>query len=269
MAALSSHPASSTAKILGVGNSGLGKTGALASLAKAGYNLRILDNDNGCEILAQLLDNDKPALARVDVETHVDEYSEQGGVLRPKTPLKGFSGSMKVLTEWPGHGKPSTWGPDTVLVWDSMTLGGKFIMNHVLNMAGKLASGQPPSQPDWGSAITLQEHVLSGLYGLKCHVIVLAHLRWLEVEGEHQTQAFPSALGKKLPTETGRYFNHTLGFTAVGAGANKKRMIVTNDPRLGCKTSAPGKVKDQYPLETGLADYFKDLGFSPEGKKPA
>lgn len=248
----------------------MGKTGALASLAKAGYNLRILDNDNGTEILYQLLRDDPAALARVDVETHVDKYVEQGGALRPQTPLTGFSGSMKTLTNWPGLGKPSTWGSSDILVWDSITLGGKFIMNHVLSSVGKLISGEQPSEPNWGAAISLQENVLAGLYGLPCHVIVMAHLRWLEVKGEvGQERAFPSALGKKLPTEAGRYFNHTLGIANVGVGAAKKRTILTNDPKLGCKTTAPGKVKDQYPLETGLADYFRDLGFRPEGAKKA
>jgi len=262
MAALSTTSAATTAKMLFVGNSGMGKTGALASLAKAGYNLRIADNDSGTEILFHLLKSDPAALARVDVETHVDKYTSQNGVLRAAAPLTGFSGTAKVMTDWPGLGKPSTWGPSDILVWDSLTLGGKFILNHVLNLSGRLAQGQPPQIQDWGMAMELQENVLAGLYGLPCHVIVTSHLVNITPEGEAVAQMFPSALGNKLPQKVGRYFNSTLGVKMVGAGPNKVRTIHTKDPSMGCKTPAPGLVKDTYPLETGLADYFQDL-FGP------
>ena len=43
------------AKILLIGKSGAGKTGALASLVAAGYNLRIIDTDKGVRPLRSLL----------------------------------------------------------------------------------------------------------------------------------------------------------------------------------------------------------------------
>ena len=62
MPALSDHQSSQTTKMLFIGDSGSGKTGALASLAAAGYNLRILDVDNGVDILANLLRDPQVAL---------------------------------------------------------------------------------------------------------------------------------------------------------------------------------------------------------------
>lgn len=262
MAPISKTAAATTSKMLLIGNSGLGKTGALVSLAKAGYNLRVADTDSGTEILYQLLRDDPSALARVDVETHTDKYGDVGGALRAKAPLTGFSGIAKVLTNWPGLGSPSQWTSSDVLVLDSLTLLGKFIMNHVLNVKGKLITGEPPSQPDWGAAMDLQENILAGLFGLPCHVIVTAHLVNITPEGEVVPQFFPSALGNKLPQKVGRYFNSTLAVTMEGAGNAKRRVIHTKNPQMGCKTPAPGLVKDSYPLETGLADYFKDL-FGP------
>jgi len=262
MVALAQHSSAQTAKMLLISNNGGGKTGALVSLAKAGYNLRIADTDNGTEILFQLLQDDPAALARVDVETCIDKYSEQGGAMRPTVPLTGFSKLAKVLTNWPELGKPSTWGPRDILVLDTLTGAGRSIMNHTLSLAGKLATGQQPSQPDWGHAMNLQENLLAGLYSLPCHVIVCAHIVSIQPEGSPVSEGFPSALGNKLPQKVGSYFNSTLAIKSLGVGQAKVRTIITKDPTLGCKTPAPGKVKDTYPLETGLADYFKDL-FGP------
>ena len=262
MAALAEHATASTAKMLLISNNGGGKTGSLASLAKAGYNLRIADTDNGTEILFHLLKDDPAALARVDVESCIDKYSEQGGALRPTAPLVGFSKLAKTLTNWPGLGKPSTWTSQDILVLDTLTGAGRSIMNHTLSLAGKLATGQQPSQPDWGHAMSLQENLLAGLYSLPCHVIVCAHVVSIQPEGSPTSEGFPSALGNKLPQKVGSYFNSTLALKFKGVGQAKTRVLLTKDPTLGCKTPAPGKVKDEYSLETGLADYFKDL-FGP------
>ena len=257
MAALTAS--NNTMKGLLLGNSGTGKTGSLYSLAAAGYNLRVLDMDNGSEILYQLAKDDPAILARIDVEKHADEFSEQGGALRPKLPLKGFSGAAKVLTNWPELGKPTTWGTNDILVVDSLTRLGQFIMNHVLAGVGKLALGQQPSQPDWGAGISLQENILAGLFSLPCHVLVIAHVVNITPEGSTTSEGFPSALGNKLPQKVGSYFNTTLGYKMIGTGQNKVRKIVTKDPTLGCKVSAPGKLKDDYSLETGLGEIFTAL----------
>jgi len=259
MAALDQTVSARTAKMLLIGDSGMGKTGSLVSLALAGYNLRVLDMDKGTEILYHLLRDNPAAMARVDVEQHGDEYEEKAGALRPKIPLKGFSGAAKTLTNWPGLGKPASWGDKDILVVDSLTMLGRDIMNHVLSLVGKLQTGQPPSQPDWGSAITLQENVLAGLFSLPCHVIVTAHVVNITPEGSVAAKGFPSALGNKLPQKVGSYFNSTLAIKEVGAGPAKKRTILTKDAGMGCKTPAPGRVKDTYSLETGLAEYFEAL----------
>ena len=62
MPALGQHQSSDIVKMLFIGPSGAGKTGALASLASAGYNLRILDMDNGLDVLANVLNDPKKPL---------------------------------------------------------------------------------------------------------------------------------------------------------------------------------------------------------------
>lgn len=269
MADLFEHPAAGAAKILMIGNNGAGKTGSLVPLAKAGYKIRLLDFDTGFEILMQLLREEKaknPGLAiDVDVESFSDPYHSQPGTgaLRPKDAI-AFTKAMQTLANWPKYGSPVTWTTDTILVIDSLTFMGKAAMNHVFKMKGKLASLDAkdlhPSQPDWGDAMGLQENFLAMLGSLKCHVIVMSHITFVTPDGEVAQQGFPSALGSKLPPKVGSYFNSTLYVTQEGAGANKRRVIQTKSSGLiQTKTPAPGKVKDSYPIETGMADYFKDL----------
>ena len=57
MVKLAEHTSGDATRILYLGNSGAGKTGSLVSLVEAGYNLRILDMDNGVGILKQFILN--------------------------------------------------------------------------------------------------------------------------------------------------------------------------------------------------------------------
>jgi hypothetical protein len=273
MASLDTHTSSSSVRTLCIGDNGSGKTGALVSLAEAGYNLRILDFDRGTEVLAQLCS--PSARKRVDVETFVNDYEmvlagSSGKRMVPKKPVTAFINAMNCLASWPGLGSPTSWGPETVLVVDTLTRLGNVCMEHTMDLKGKFRSLDSkdwhPSQPDWGDAMKLQENVLAMLQSddLKCHVIVNAHVVFLTPDGELSDKGFPSALGNKLPPKIGGYFNSTLHFSHQGVGANKRRGFYTKSTGLiSTKTPAPGKVKDFYPIESGLAEYFKDLGHSP------
>ena len=87
MPALKDHHSSSTTKLLFVGDSGAGKTGALASLADAGYKIRILDLDNGVDVLRDLLTSgkySKSAIENVDYVTITETMKNQGGKLIPE-----------------------------------------------------------------------------------------------------------------------------------------------------------------------------------------
>ena len=61
-----------------IGDNGSGKSGAVASLADAGYNIRMLDLDNGIDVLASLLKDPKAgykrdALDRAEYDTITDQ----------------------------------------------------------------------------------------------------------------------------------------------------------------------------------------------------
>lgn len=265
MPSLKDHQSSATTKILLIGNSGAGKTGALASLAGAGFNLRIMDLDNGIDVLANLLrDTSKyPAgsLDRVNYITITDPMKNMGGKLVPKNATV-WQRASKYLDNWKTEtedfGSVASWTPQEVLVIDSLTFISNAAMNLILMMNGRL--GQRPHQSDWGDAQVLVEGLLSYLYdeSVKCNVIMTSHITFLGDEGN--MTGYPSTLGKALPPKVGRYFNNTLIVKSQGSGSNTRRRILTNPSGvIEAKNSNPSKVKPEYPLETGLADYFKDV----------
>jgi hypothetical protein len=266
--------------LLLVSDSGMGKTGALASLARAGYSLRILDFDNGTQILASLLKDDPDAMQRVYVEKCTDTFKNVQGRLLPRTPLIAWTKAVNLLSNWKSDnlGPVSSWSPNDILVIDSLTHCGEAAMRYHQSLNAKL--GTHPSLPDWGIVQTMMKELLELLKDseLRCQVIVITHIDWrwreirggkdnLQVLGRELEAGFPSAPGNKLPEKVGSYFNDALQVVATGSGTALRRKIITVPMvSLGLKSSNPTGVKREYPIESGLADYFRDvLGTHPSG----
>ena len=130
MPSLSNHQSNEFTKLLIEGDSGSGKTGALTSLVAAGYKLRILDFDNGLETLKQFILKECPEkIDNVEFRTLRDtrKASADGPIV---TAPKAFIDAIKLLDRWKykddaGNefdlGIPAEWGPDCILVLDSLT----------------------------------------------------------------------------------------------------------------------------------------------------
>jgi hypothetical protein len=264
--------ASPVTKLLLIGDSGSGKTGALMSLIAAGYNVRILDLDNGVQVLKDYFINPRsiylrpmPGIwtaeqaaslrQRLVFETVTDPMTNRNGLLVPKA-AKAWQRSTELLDKWPGLGGISTWTPQDVLVIDSMTFIAKAAMNFTLAMNARL--GQKPYQEDWGIAQGYLDRLLQMLYddGVNCNVVVNCHMKLYGPDGGMQ-KWFPETLGKALSPNIGRYFNTILHARTVGVGEAQKRQIVTTSSAgLELKTTCPLRVKPAYDLATGLAEYF-------------
>lgn len=297
MASLASHHSSISTKLLFLGDSGMGKTGALASLALAGYNLRVMDFDNGLDVLVGLLrpgvapynltpEQSAAAIARIEYVTLTDTFKAMGGRMFP-TASKAWGQAVGLLSKWKGPnpddldlGPVDKWGPKDVLVVDSLTFAGKAAVRFILSLNGKLAA--TPQWTDYFAAQQLVESMLAMLYSesIKCNVVVLAHVREIgkkqtiekdgkaitvEEEGSRRGYA-ETGTGSALSPNVGRYFNGVVLADIVGDGAHARREIHTV-PRgnIGLKTPAPGLVKPVYKLHTGLADYFAAV----RGESPA
>jgi len=277
MPPLRKHQSSVTTKLLLIGDSGGGKTGALASLASAGYNLRILDFDNGLDVLKNLLLDakspyDKDAIDRVQYLTITDPMRAVGGKLMPVRATV-WTRTAAILSHWKDPdgadlGPVVSWGPGDILVIDSLTTLGTAAMDFILAMNGRL--GQTPFQSDWKLAQDLLENLLRMLYdeGVKCNVIVNCHVTYIEAKNG-MTQGYPNALGKALPPKVGRYFNSALMIRTIGQGAAQKRKILTNTSGLvELKNTAPLRVNNEYDIAFGLAEYFAAVRQQKEEPTP-
>jgi hypothetical protein len=265
---LADHVGSTVTKLILVGDPGSGKTGALASLAGAGKNLRILDLDNGIDIIANMLRDPKSpygpeALGRVKYETVTDPLKmlPSGRLVPSKATV--WERAIKLLENWPGCGPIAEWGPEDVLVIDSLTMISRAAFNWVLSLNARL--GKRPEQSDYYTAQQLIESMLEMVTteSVKCNVVVIAHIKMIEVN--NVPKGFPKTIGKALSPDVGANFNSILYVQKSGSGSSVKRKIYTNPVGpIELKNSNPYRVKADYPLETGLADYFRDVQQRPE-----
>lgn len=269
MPGILSHQSTRSTKLLLIGDSGAGKTGALFSLAKAGYRIRLVDFDNGADALASLARDDLKAAENIIYETFTDKFKSMSGKILPDGLPTAFSRALNMMTHWKTTGegaydlgKVAEWGEKDILVIDSLTHMSLAAFRLVLAMNNRL--GQQPQMQDWGIAQDQIEATLAMLYStaIKCNVIVISHVSYIGGEEDNPIPArgLPTALGKALSPKVGSYFNTILLCKTVGTGAGAKRKIVTRpDGLIGLKHSAPGRLQAEYPQETGLATIFEIL----------
>jgi len=244
-------------KLLLIGDSGTGKTGACASLVKACMRLRILDMDNKVEsgILPQIILRDCPnRIGNVDFEAFRDKYrATAAGFVLDGIP-QAFTKALALLDKWSDGSNPAEWGADTVLVVDSLT----FLADAAFNWA----KGMNPSAKDprqwYGTAQDAVEHVLAQLTAphFKTNVIVISHVTWVD-RPDGTMKGYPSSVGKALGPTIPAYFEN-MALTQTAAGG--KRTIQTVPTALvDLKNPASFKMAPTLPIETGLADFFRTI----------
>jgi hypothetical protein len=254
-------------RILCLGRSKSGKTGSLASLANAGFQLRIFDFDKGLAPLEHFV---KPECKKnVEYKNFNDRLKLSRGrlVSRGNKGPTAFPELVEALDTW--HDGIASWPSNVVAVFDSLTAIGQCILRYARFMAGQ--EGDHTSQPTWGVAMENLERLLEQLkFGeIRCSVIYLAHVTYLAGEGPNANDwlGLPIALGTKLPPKIPTYFNATLYYRSEGQGDNAKRLIYTR-PRDGVETAFPVPAPTSLPIETGLATLFSLMGIKPEVGTP-
>lgn len=243
-------------KLLLIGDSGTGKTGALASLARDGYKLHILDFDNKIAggILPIVL-KQQPSFkgGTVDYEPLRDNLksSPLGPILDGMA--QAFTKGIGLLDKWSDGSVPKTWGPEHILVLDSLT----FFSDAAYNWAKAMnPSAKDPRQ--W--FYTAQQAVEGTLAMLTAsqfatNVIVIAHVTW-QVNPDGTMKGYPSSVGKALGPTIPAYFENMALCQIVGG----KRIVQTFPTALvDLKNPAAFKMPPQLPIETGLADFFKTV----------
>lgn len=258
MPSLAEATESAVVKLLNCADSGSGKTGSLASLIDAGYNVRILAFDCKVSTIAGFV-KDKSKLANVHFIELRDEMQLVGGKLILKK-VSGFQRAMDALDKggdlWgAGSAIPpvSQWTSRDILVIDTLAQAGRASLQMVMQANG--AAMKHPEIQHYGTAMENIEKLVGQLTSplLPCHVIVNTHL---SPASDNGLKFYPEALGSKLNPKVPRYFDNMVTMS-VGMDGKTRKFKTDKDGLFLCKTARP--VKPEYPIETGLRDLFEDL----------
>lgn len=259
MPSATEHKSSEFVKLLFIGNSGSGKTGALTSLVKAGYKLRIIDLDSGLDALINhVKDECQDKLNAIEFQTFRDQMkmTPQGPKVRGAP--ASYMNTLTALEKWPDdNSDPSTWGADTILVLDSLTNAGR--------AAFQWARATNPTSKDprqwYKAAQDLIEDLIANLTSdsFATNVIVISHIEMTETS-TGMTKGYASSIGKALGPKLPRFFNTMILSETSGSGkAVKRRLKTFPTAMIDLKNPAPMRIEAEYPIETGMADIFKLL----------
>ena len=258
-------------KMLVLGESGSGKTGALASLLTAGYNVRILDADGtGEDLLRSLVPTAGDALA---VLTLAEKFTPVNGMLLPLNP-DGWLRLCNALRKWLGG--VHTWTPRDVLVIDTLTTVGRLAYYHARKTAGRESAAESGKlwQQDIGNAQALCIALMDMIHGegVPCSVIVNCHINRTFSDGSRPTDleyeqaraekrvihlgGYPVVIGAKAGIKVPIYFGTMLYLRGTGPTA---LFHTTPIDGINVKTTAPCEVKRTYKQSTGLAELFADM----------
>lgn len=257
----SQHPSSKFARLLVMGPSGTGKTGSLLSLLQAGYQVSVIDMDNGMDWLVNKLRTSHPELLdKLDYQTFKDKYKLTSAGPQYSGVPNAYTKAIQALEKWDDGTIPSQWGPDRVLVLDSLT----FFGNSAYNWKDALNPTVKDKRQIYGNAQEAVADILDAVTSpdFQTNVIVFTHVRWITVTDDKGNETVvkggPSSIGAALMDRIGTYFN-TVGLAeSVGQGSSVRRQIrFTPTGLIDLKNAAVGMPDTPLPLSTALADFFK------------
>lgn len=269
---LAQHPSTSLVKLLLLGDSKSGKTGSLVSLVNAGYHLRILDFDNLLDILQYKVMEICPSLiSNVSFVSIRDPIKATSAGTAIDGKPKAWIDSLKILNHWRDGdldlGVPGEWGPDCVLVIDSLTrwCDAAYDFHSVVTPKGK--GGTEDGFAIYRNAQDDVEKQLAELTAprFKTNVIVICHGKYMDMP-DGTKKIFPQGIGKALSPIIPTYFPNFIHYKM----ASGKRIIsLESDNTIALATTRPNEMPRTLPIETGLADFFAVLRAPPTQEMPA
>lgn len=218
-------------KTLMIGDTGCGKTYSACTLAEMGFNVRFLFTEPGMETIGQFYqDRKKPVPENIhwhyiapaapswdkmiDSAKKINTLSFKALAELSDINKKEFGEFIEIVTSLSNFksdrdgtvfGPVDSWGTDTVLVVDSLSGLSLAAMN--------LVTGSKPvkSMADWGVAISNLEFLVTKLTtGLRCHLVMTAHMEREQDEITGGVQLMASTLGKKLAPKIPRFFSDVI-----------------------------------------------------------
>lgn len=273
MTSLTQHQSSKFVKLIAIGDSKTRKTTSLGSLVKLGYKLRILDFDNLLHPLRSFIESECPDLmSNVEYRTLRDKRS--GGAAGPIITPKSYIEAIKMLDRWrykddDGNevdlGSPADWGPDCVLVIDSLSrwCDAAFAWRLPLTPPGK--SGEIDKRATFFDAQQAVEHNLSLLSAetFETNVVIICHILYQE-DDTGKPHGYPQGVGQKLSPKIPQYFPNVVLYRHKGSSY----VIQTKStPMIDLAISRPFDVEDEYDNATGLGEIFNVLKDPPKQTK--
>lgn len=275
MPSLLKHQSNQFVKLLLLGDAKSGKTGSLISLVKAGYKLRILDLDNLLDILAKLIAEQCPDLASsVEYRTIRDErtMTATGPIIKKAT---AFIEATQMLDKWKyktdedevvDYGVPSDWGPDCILVIDSLSRLCDAAYDWCESVIPRGRSGDFDGRAVYGNAQDAVESMLAMLTSdsFETNVIVIAHGAYMELD-DGVTKIFPQSVGKKLGPKIPEYFPNYVRYKNIGG---KRTIQLVSDGNIDLANTNPNAFEGKsLSIETGLAEFFAVMREPPAKAK--
>lgn len=277
MPSLSKHQSNDFVKLLLLGDAKSGKTGSLVSLVEAGYKLRILDFDNLLDILAKLISEQCPdKLDNVEFRSlrDVSKMTSSGPVIQKAT---AFIEGTKMLDRWKYKddsgdeidlGIPSDWGPDCILVIDSLSRLCDAAYDWCMSVIPGAGTGKFDGRAVYGNAQDAVESTLALLTSdsFATNLIVIAHGQYME-QGDGTTKIFPQGVGQKLSPKIPQYFPNYVRYTNKGG---KRTIQLSSDAMIDLANTNPNAFDEKsLPIETGLATFFEIMRKAPaQAPKP-
>lgn len=256
-------------KMLLIGDSGAGKTGAIFALAKAGYKVLYADFDNGLDVIRALARDDAKAAENIYYQGFYEKWGAGPGGAQPigipdaftkfvawmeKATIVDGSGTIQEL------GNVGKLGNEWVFVLDSLTHCANAAFRWVRALNGHLLTAA--SQPDWGNAQDRVENLIAMLTAETCsaNVIVNAHVDYITLEGSGLLKGLPTTLGKALSPKVPSYFNTIVIAKSMGSGKDNRRVLKTvSEGIIEAKFPVPGKLREDLPIDSGLGTIFATL----------
>ena len=276
-----------------IGYPGSGKTGALASLLNVGYKVRVLDFEGNFQPLIGFAD--ERGLANLDVITFQDRFRNGDKYMEVIGIPEAFNNSMRMLQEWKykdedgteiNLGKSAEWGPDTILVVDSLTSLAMTIKSRAMKMNNKTPANMTSAV--WGHMVADLEKFIDTLKAdhRRHHLIINTHKQILgpsdfiqqgddeEVkekklemikEGMIPPRIYPVSVTKPNSQNVHGMLPTMLEFEKVTKLGQDVRLINTvAGPQIDVKIPMKG-LKKTYGIETGLAEIMEAMGYKAPG----
>lgn len=196
MSSYENYHATNRIRCMVAGNSGSGKSTLLASLANAGYLVRVVDLDIGLDILDSYLTPE----GRKNI--HYESI--------PLSDAQAWMKSTNLTIHWKTAkedlGRVDTWDERHVLAIDSASFWSDTVEADVLLKKG-VTINDPSYNISYRNVMNdYVENQVARLCSLRCNIVLNTHLKELEYKSG-PARIMPAFFGKYLPDRLPKYFN--------------------------------------------------------------